>query len=205
MGRPSVKDERQREALDAYLRCVARFGLEGATLERIAEEAGLKRPLIRHHLGNRDEMKAALVMHVAAEFDAVTARLREALPVQSRIDALLGLLFGAQSTEPTIVLAFAALTLDAQNDANTRAEMSGTVARYESFLREELARAFPAAAPDRVAAVAQGVMALSFNLDALSPLAVHETWKVASRHAADLMIAILDNEMAADMLPKTDS
>ena len=204
MGRPSVKDERQQEALSAYLRCVARFGLEGATLQRIAEEAGLKRPLIRHHLGNRDEMKAGLVMHVAAEFDAVVAGLREALPERNRIGALLGLLFGAQTTDPAIVLAFAALTLDAQNDANTRAEMSGAVARYESFLREELARAYPATAPDRVAAVAQGIMALSFNLDALSPLAVHETWKVASRHAADLLIDTLDNKTVADMQPKTD-
>lgn len=194
MGRPSMKDERRREVLDAYLRCVGRFGLEGATLERVAKEAGLKRPLIRHHLGNREEMTAALVTHVIAAFDSVTLAVRNALPAEDRIEALLKLLFGSGSTEPAIVHAFAALTLHAQNDIETRAKLSGAVVRYEAFLREELARAFPSATPDRVAAVAQGLMALSFNLDALSPLAMHETWEGAARDAANLLIVSIDNK-----------
>jgi hypothetical protein len=30
------------------------FGLEGSTLERVAEHAGMKRSVVRHYLGNRD-------------------------------------------------------------------------------------------------------------------------------------------------------
>lgn len=176
------------------MRCVARFGLEGATLERIAEEAGLKRPLIRHNLGNRDEMTTALVEHVVSEFDSLTLAIRHALPSDNRIDALLDLLFGSDSTDPKIVLAFAALTHHAQNDAETRVQLSGAIARYESFLREELARAFPAVAPKKIAAVAQGLMALSFNLDSLSPLAVHQSWRDATRDAADLLIVAIDKK-----------
>ena len=38
MPRPSVKAERTEEILDAFERCVARYGVEGSTLERIAEQ-----------------------------------------------------------------------------------------------------------------------------------------------------------------------
>ena len=78
MPRPTLKDQRSAEILDAYLTCVARFGLEGATQERIAAEAGVKRPLLRHYLGNRDDMTAALADHVINAFAEVT----EAVSVQ---------------------------------------------------------------------------------------------------------------------------
>ena len=68
MPRPSLKDQRSQEILDAYLTCVAHFGLDGATQERIAEEAGVKRPLLRHYLGNKDEMITALADYVVAGF-----------------------------------------------------------------------------------------------------------------------------------------
>ena len=34
MPRPSLKAQRSEEILDAYERCVARYGVEGATLEK---------------------------------------------------------------------------------------------------------------------------------------------------------------------------
>ena len=79
MGRPSVQKQRKAEVLDAFMTLVARFGVEGATLERIAEESGLKRPLIRHHLGNRDEMVRALALHVVEEQRISLENLRTAL------------------------------------------------------------------------------------------------------------------------------
>ena len=45
---------RRQEYLDAFEKCVARYGIEGATLAKIAEIAGLARPLVRHNVGNRD-------------------------------------------------------------------------------------------------------------------------------------------------------
>ena len=41
MGRPNLTEVRTSEILDAFERCVARFGLEGSSLERVAEEAGI--------------------------------------------------------------------------------------------------------------------------------------------------------------------
>ena len=57
VGRPSNRDDRYEQIMQALIRCVARYGVEGASLAQIAEEAGLKRPLVRHHLGNREDME----------------------------------------------------------------------------------------------------------------------------------------------------
>ena len=53
MARPRVTAERREEILAAFARCVARDGVEGASLQQVADEAGLARGLLRHHLGQR--------------------------------------------------------------------------------------------------------------------------------------------------------
>jgi AcrR family transcriptional regulator len=44
----------------AFERCVVRNGLQATTLEEVAKEAELPRSLVRHFVGNRDDMVAAL-------------------------------------------------------------------------------------------------------------------------------------------------
>ena len=65
MGRPSLANVRREQILDALERCLARDGLVGTTLEAVAEEAGVRRPVIRHYFGNRDELVAAVMMVVS--------------------------------------------------------------------------------------------------------------------------------------------
>ncbi|WP_150241515.1 TetR/AcrR family transcriptional regulator [Nocardiopsis quinghaiensis] len=58
MGRPSKAAERTEQILDAVGRCIVRYGMDGWTLERVAKEADLSRSLVRHFVGNRDELSA---------------------------------------------------------------------------------------------------------------------------------------------------
>ena len=110
MPRPSLKDQRSQEILDAYLTCVARFGLDGATQERIAEEAGVKRPLLRHYLGNKDEMIAALAEYTLEGFAMSLDGLRQALPDRATPTDLVDALFAENSgTDPRLMLAYQAL------------------------------------------------------------------------------------------------
>ena len=88
MPRPSLKTVRREEILEAFAFCAARFGLEGATQERIADRAGVKRSILRHYLGNRDEMTDALIDYMAVQFDEETEALRLALPETGRVEAL---------------------------------------------------------------------------------------------------------------------
>jgi AcrR family transcriptional regulator len=60
MGRPSLAEERRPQLLEAYAECLVRYGVHGTTLDRVAKQAGVTRGLVRHYLGNRDEVIHAL-------------------------------------------------------------------------------------------------------------------------------------------------
>ena len=61
VGRRSLASTRRPQILRAFEACVLRYGLEGSSLERIAQEAGVRRSLIRHYFGNRNELTEALI------------------------------------------------------------------------------------------------------------------------------------------------
>ena len=132
MPRPSLKDQRSEEILDAYLTCVARFGLEGATQERIAAEAGVKRPLLRHYLGNREEMIVALTGHVVAGFAEITDAMRHHLgPDGSNAQLIAALFDEEQSQDPRLFLAYQALVTAVGSYPDMRAPL---LASYEEFI-----------------------------------------------------------------------
>jgi AcrR family transcriptional regulator len=64
MGRPSLADSRRAQILDAYEECVLQFGMEARSLEAIADQAGIKRSVVRHYMGNRAELRRAFVERI---------------------------------------------------------------------------------------------------------------------------------------------
>ncbi|MGI9509216.1 MAG: TetR/AcrR family transcriptional regulator [Geminicoccaceae bacterium] len=192
MPRPSLKDVRSAEILAAFASCVARFGLEGATQERIAEAAGVKRTILRHYLGNRDDMIDALIDFVVADFDAQSQALFDALPNTDRVPVLLDVLFGASGrTNPDMVLVFEALVAAVDRYPKAREALLAWTRRFIDAVEAELAMAFPTAAKDKIAAAGHGIVALYFNADSLHPLQPPKSWDRALRAAADLLIESL--------------
>ena len=72
MGRKSIAPQRQNEILDAFERCVMKYGFTGSSTHRISEEAGMKQPMVAHYFGN----SAGYWMHLQAEFDIEQARAK---------------------------------------------------------------------------------------------------------------------------------
>ncbi|MEM7233345.1 MAG: helix-turn-helix domain-containing protein, partial [Planctomycetota bacterium] len=68
MPRRDLTKERTEQILDALERCVVHFGLGGTSLERIAEEAEMKRSILRHYVGNRDDLIVAMAERLAARY-----------------------------------------------------------------------------------------------------------------------------------------
>ena len=93
VGRLSNRNERYEQVMQALVRCVARLGIEGAVLTAIAEEAGLTRPLIRHHLGNREDILQSLQDYVLKGFNDQTDALASALPDVGPAVAFIDILF----------------------------------------------------------------------------------------------------------------
>lgn len=82
MARPDIKDERRDQILDAFETCVARYGVAGATLAKTAEIAGLARPLVRHNVGNREDLLKALVDRILQQSRDSMVVLQSSLPAE---------------------------------------------------------------------------------------------------------------------------
>mgnify|MGYP000633928405 CR=1 FL=1 len=192
MPRPSLKDERSHEILDAFLTCVARFGLEGATQERIAEEAGVKRTLLRHYLGNRDDMIRALMQFVIAGFSENTATLEQVLGPDGDLTQLITVLFDARdASDPRLMLAYQAMVASVDTYPDMRAPLLESLQSFLNVIEAAAKRSYPSSAPDRIQAVAHGISAAYVNLDALSPLNPPAQWNTAAKAAATLLASAL--------------
>ena len=60
MPRKKLDEQRIPQILDAFERCIMKYGLSDTSLERVAQEAGISRTTIHHYIGGREELiKAA--------------------------------------------------------------------------------------------------------------------------------------------------
>ena len=195
MPRPSLKDQRSQEILDAYLTCVARFGLDGATQERIAEEAGVKRPLLRHYLGNKDEMIAALAEYTLEGFAMSLDGLRHALPDRATPTDLVDALFAENSgTDPRLMLAYQALVTVVPDRPEFRQDLLDSLSAFFDVVEDVLRRAAPDAPDASIRAVTQGISAIFVSMDALSPLEPPKVWRAELKLAASLLASTLEAE-----------
>lgn len=193
MPRPSLKDQRSQEILDAYLTCVARFGLDGATQERIAQMAGVKRPLLRHYLGNKDEMVTALADYVVAGFAESLVGLRQALPGSATPSDLVDELFADDSgTDPRLMLAYQALVVAVPDRPELRQDLIDGLTDFFDVVEDILRRATPNAPDTSIRAVTQGISAIFVSMDALSPLDPPKVWRAELKLAASLLASTLE-------------
>lgn len=107
-GRPKGGSIHSRERLlDAGLTHFARFGYEGASLRKIAAEAGCDMAMIAHHFGSKAELWVAVVdaafERQRAAFAAWGPQLVDpALPLPARLRVGLSELFDEVVAEPRI-------------------------------------------------------------------------------------------------------
>ena len=188
MARPSLKEERRAQILEAFELCVARHGVEGATLERVAEQAGLTRSLIRHNVGNRDDLLEALVERFLASTETQLEELAKALPAERRLETLIDWLFDPTQTDGHEVLVSEALIAAAANDPGLAGELRGWLASVVDAFGEILAQDRPEADGESIEAVATGLTALYFNSESTAALGPMPELRQASRNAARRLI-----------------
>ncbi len=191
MPRPSLKTERRAEILDAYGRCVARHGVEGATLEKTAEEAGLARALIRHNVGNKDDLLEAFLDRFLGDASRTTAELFESLPLDDRVETMIDWLFDTQHTDVQDVSVTNALITAATERPDLAERLRAWTSGFVSSIASELTDAYPDAAEDAIEAVATGIAAIFFNFDTQVPLGGTSRIRQSSETASRLLVSAL--------------
>ena len=193
MSRPSLKDERRAEILDAYGRCIARYGVEGATLEKTAEEAGLARALIRHNVGNKDELLDAFLDRFLSDSAGASDGIFASLPADDRVQTLVKWLFDPRYSNVHEVNVTNALLIAATDRPELARRLRRWTFNFIAAVRAELQAAFPDAPDEKTEAVATGVAAIYFNFDSMTSLGRLSKLRRSSEAAAHSLISTLNS------------
>ncbi|NKB45738.1 MAG: TetR/AcrR family transcriptional regulator [Alphaproteobacteria bacterium] len=191
MARPSKKDQRRAEILAAFETCVARYGVEGATLERVAEEAGLARALIRHNVGNRDDVLSAFVETFLNRSTHEVDEMISELPDTKQIDTLIDWLFDPAYSDPKVVVIYEALTTAAANDADLAKKLRKWAREFVAAINALLAKNHPRAKTKDLDAVAAGLTGIYFNVESMTLLGRMSDLREASKAAAIRLVQTL--------------
>ncbi|WP_171013165.1 TetR/AcrR family transcriptional regulator [Microbacterium sp. 2FI] len=189
MARPSVAQERTQQIVEATIRAIGTHGITGASLERIAEEAGMSRGHVRHFVGNRDE----LLRVSARQFYYEGAQDESILPlgisdIAGTLDYLFGADFSAPGNDNAVVFGF----VEAARGDPALAEL--LTAAYQGTHRaiaRMLEVAYPTAEPAAREAVAYGVLGIALHNVFLNDIASTTTDPATPRAAAERLITTL--------------
>lgn len=191
MPRPSKKEERKSEILDAYGRCIARHGIAGTTLEMTADEAGLARALIRHNVGNKDDILAAFLDRFLIASSAEVDELIDSLPGTDRVDVMIGWLFDPRYLDRESINISNALFTAAVENPTLAKRLRRWTAQFTSRIEQELRDTYNA--PRKVIeAVASGIVAIYYNFETIAPLGETKQLRARSQRAARLLASTLE-------------
>ena len=192
MPRPSLKGERTEEILAAFERCVVRDGVTGATLERVADEVGLQRSLVRHYVGNRDELVAALISRFLEQSKEQTQQLFEALPEEERAEALVARLFESLYSDDQLTMVALALMSALPFDSQLNEPVGQWFQDFFQAFSVELQKAYPSANPDDILDVAVGIIGVYVNADTMAMIDDDGRLVKASERTAYRLLATLN-------------
>lgn len=192
MPRPSVKKERTEEILQAFERCVAQYGVEGSTLERLAEESSLQRSLIRHYMGNRDDLIKALLKRFLEESSHQTELLLSSLPEKNTAETMIEYLFDDSYSDRHYAMVANALFSAAANTPYLAKPLKASVDSFIETVVILLGKTNPRNSNEDYYIVANGIVGLYFNIESVDHLGDTQKWRTASKQSAHLLLKTLN-------------
>lgn len=175
MARPSLKAEKTEVILQAYEQCVARYGVEGATLQRVADTADMARPLLRHYIGNQqDLLKQCSQRYVTRSL----AEIQSLTDIQS-MDELLTVLF--MEGNQTDVAISSALVLASSEYPLLQTAMTDWFSDYQALFEQILAKLLPNDSAEQIEQKTLGLLGVYFNYHTLHHLAHNKTANKADK------------------------
>lgn len=196
MGRPNLTAVRRREIFDAFEECILKFGLEGSTLELIADQAGMKRSVVRHYTGNREE----LIRDFVDDFIRRTQQAQDEALCETQPEVAFGnlidLIAGPRFADPREDALLDALMAASHRDPELRAQLREVYRTFRRAIAKHLRATSPSASAPAIRQAAHALMCLAYGHATMSDLglATHEL-----RHVRDAAHSILDSLGTVDI------
>ncbi len=187
MGRPSVRELRRDEILDAAVQVILDHGIAGATRARIAERAGVRPPAIHHFVGTQAEVLRAAIERIGRLLTA------EVIPEDgapsdpaARALATVDAAFGAAVDQPTVNRVVDELVAHSYRDDTTRNALAEVYRDATDQLADVLERAFGAASWSEARSAAAEIVVLAHAAGTFRHLGLTEQATAAHRRARQL-------------------
>lgn len=186
MARAKIEDERKEQILAAFEACVIREGLAKTTLQKVADEAGLPRSLVRYFVGNRASMVDLLITRMIKRATEAFAADRELSPGLS-IHELVDFLFDQAMGDDTSNNVVGELWYLAQRDEAVRKNLSSLYQTLVASLVEQMVNNEMGATDQQRQAAAYVLMSLAYGDSSFAFLKLKTGDRKAARHAAYAM------------------
>lgn len=191
MARPDLTHERREQIVAAFARCVARRGLAATALEEVASEAGMKRSILRHYIGNRAALVTALLDRLLDRWRQDMGELVAYVAAAPTLERLVDGLYWQERDERDDLPLAEALAEAARHDARLAWWLADWLREEERALAAMLAKIVPKAGAERLAIAAHGIVAI--HNDYLTGLALGfaDERRLRARAATASLVAAL--------------
>ena len=94
MGRKSLKEDRQKEIINAFYRVASKEGVENASLAKIAKECGMLPSMLIHYFSTKDELLSSLIDFILENYKGIyKARTKRNVPPLEQLIEILNSIF----------------------------------------------------------------------------------------------------------------
>jgi AcrR family transcriptional regulator len=198
MGRKSRGEERRETILAAFERCIARYGID-VPLEQIADEARIKRSMIRHYLGNRDELVDQVIARIAVGYPTLVAELLAAA-VAGGVAGVLDALFPTNPSATDWDNVIMAVVNTAQGRyPQAKQRLAAMMEQLVATVADTLAQLFPQAEAGRRSQIAYALLCLVQTHESLLWLGLDPHYSAAARASALLLLDSLAHPAASEL------
>jgi len=163
MGRKSLKLERITEILDAFEYCLASKGLQSTTLEDIAVHAGMARRMVRHYVGNRDDLVAMGIKRIILKFNMTVLAIINKAPAEDRFEQALDYIFSDAFNALPATKLVAALLPVSLYDLSVKNAVKALYDTFHLGLYQEIKMVKQNADEEKCLQTAFSIMCLSFG------------------------------------------
>lgn len=191
MGRKDLTEQRTAEILDAFARSLLKFGLD-ASLDQVAQEAGMTRSIIRHYIGNREAVVNRLMVSIAQGFEQELEEITSKANQEDTISKLLDYLFSdAETFDDYDKLVMNVLMTAKDRYPQAKAALRGMLQKLIDTLADELKRAHPEAASKQCDNIAYSIVAMALSSESFVWLGLDHAYYSVARQSAETLIQTL--------------
>ena len=189
VGRPSVRDQRRDEILDAAVHVILDHGIAGATRARIAERAGVRPPAIHHFVGTQAEVLRAAIERIGHRLTAevIPDDDSHADPV-TRALATVDAAFGTMVDQPSVNRFVDELVAHSYRDNETRDALAEFYRGATDQITLELERAWEPAFSAEARTAAAEIVSLAHAAGTFRHLGLTEQSDAAHERARQLAL-----------------